>query len=231
MSIFASQGLNVLDSLKEKQQQEQNQEKIDFKKLYINLKDGESVNIKILGPDDVVEYRSHGDFTLGLFNQTCTKPAGKPCAFCEAVKYADENKMDDWSQTYAKPRFLFAFYDLDMQAIRIFNATKNQAKTLLNSIQEYKEHLSSVSFKLSRSGNKTETVYSLAPQLTFKSPELKATFEAVEEVVTPETFENALIVRGYDSQVKLLGDLNFPVEAAFAKKEQSTVITEEDYHF
>jgi hypothetical protein len=220
MSIFSSIGENVANSFIETPQQE-NQERIDFKKLYINLKDAESILVRFLGHADVVEYKSHSSWEKSLHNQTCTRKNGE-CAYCQAASYAKDNGMEDWN-VYAKSRFLFAMYDLEKQEIRLFNASKNQAKVLFSTISEYKDDLDTTSMKFSRSGNKTETTYTLAPQLRIKDKKIQEAFDAASGLkVDEKTFEKALIVRTFNGQVKHLKELGFPVEKVF----KNEIVTE-----
>ena len=60
---------------------------IDFKKVFIKLKDGESVKVRLLGAEDYVEYLAHGSFAKGIFTQPCIRVTGESCALCDASNY------------------------------------------------------------------------------------------------------------------------------------------------
>ena len=229
MSVFISTGSDILNTLNsDKSQNKNDQEKIDFKKLYINLKDGESVNIRFLGSEDVKMYKSHGKYDLKLYNQTCTMKSHNQCAYCEAYKYAKENNIDGWKDIYGKNRYLFAMFDLDQKETRIFSASKGQAKSLFSTICEYKDDLN-LSFKFSRSGEKVETTYTLSPVIRIKNEEHKKALEDSNNMEVPsELFENALIVRSYLGQIKHLKELGFPNPEIFETEEvNEKTITEE----
>ena len=221
MTVFEASGQDILNTLNESNAKK-NEEQIDFKELYVNLKNGDSITICFLGTEDVKQYRSHGNFNLSLYNQTCTKRIGE-CAYCEAYEYAKQNNIAEWADIYAKNRFLFAVYDLSKEKIRIFNASKGQAKSLYGTINEYKEEIisDSMAFKFSRVGEKVETTYNLNPIIRLKDTELiKALEKSNEMKVTPETFEKALIIRSYQGQVKQLKELGFPNPEIFKTEEK-----------
>jgi hypothetical protein len=221
MSVFESTGADILNSLNEDKSNKNEQEKIDFKRLYINLKDGEFCTIRFLGSEDVKMYKSHGNFNLQLYNQTCTMKSAGKCAYCEAYKFSKENDIDGWKDIYPKNRYLFAVYDLDQKEIRIFSASKGQAKVLFNIITEYKSDLE-LSFKFSRSGEKVETTYTLSPNIRVKKEEHKKALEDSNELkVTPDVYDNALIVRSYNGQVKQLKELGFPNPEIFSIEESN----------
>jgi hypothetical protein len=222
MNVFIAAGTDILESLNtDNKPQKNEQEKIDFKKLYINLKDGESSNIRFLSNDDVKMYKSHGNFNLKLYNQTCTMKSSGRCAYCEAHRYAKENDVDGWKDIYGKNRYLFAMYDLDQKETRIFSASKGQAKILFSTITEYKEDLH-MPFKLSRSGEKVETTYTLSPIIRVKNEDHKRALEASNGLTVPsELFDNALIIRSYNGQVKHLKELGFPNPEIFNVEEEN----------
>lgn len=229
MSVFISAGSDILSTLNtDNNNQKNEQEKIDFKKLYINMKDGEYTNIRFLSPEDVKMYKSHGNFNLKLYNQTCTMKSHSRCAYCEAYKFAKENSLDGWKDIYGKNRYLFAMYDLDQKEIRIFSASKGQAKVLFNTISEYKDDLN-LSFKFSRSGEKVETTYTLSPIIRIKNEEHKQALEDSNGLKVPsETFDNSLIVRSYQGQVNHLKELGFPNPEIFQQEETSEKIMNDE---
>ena len=221
MSIFEATGQDVLTVLNEEKPKKNEENKVDFKKLYINLKPDESVTVRFLSDKDVKQYKSHGNFNLKLYNQTCTKKATGRCAYCEAHQYAKDNHIAEWEDTYAKNRFLFGMYDLDEKAVRIFNASKTQAKVMYGTIAEYKEDLD-LAFKLSRMGEKVETTYTLSAQVRLKNEAHKKALEASNGLqVDSETFESALIVRSYNGQVKHLKELGFPNPEIFQTEQEA----------
>ena len=198
---------------------------IDFKKVYIRLKDGESVRVRLMSSEDYVEYKAHGSYNLGIWTQACLEPAGKPCALCEAAKTA---YSDDIKNLYARKRYLFAMADLNTGELRVFDATKGQATNLIDTIEEYAENLGDVAFTFKRTGNKTETNYSLKPILKPKGDD-KEKFAKFDELeVTDEFFEAVLLPRTYEQQVEALTEAGFPVELIGASITENTEKSEDD---
>jgi hypothetical protein len=210
-NIFTKRGDEVKESI--------NRQKIDLKKAYIRLKDGESVRVRILSPKDYVEYLSHGDFALGIYTQPCTLPLGRPCAFDEVVKIVKDlpkdHELKKFERLYAKPRYVFAFADIDAGEIRFWDASKSQAKVIIQQIEEYKEDLSEIAFTFKRTGNKNETTYSLNPILRLKGDDVEKfhKFEGME--VTDDLFNQVLVPRTYEQQLQALKQAGFPVEEYF----------------
>jgi len=105
---------------------------IDWKKIFIRLKDGESVRVRVLGPEDYAEYKAHGSYNFGIFTQPCIAPTGQDCAMCEASNAG----LEEFKGLYAKKRYLFAFADIDEGMVRIFDASKGQAKSLIETVEQ-----------------------------------------------------------------------------------------------
>lgn len=205
MSVITARGQAAKESANKKRTE------IDFKKVFIRLKDGDSVRVRLLSAEDYVEYMAHGDFNLGIYTQPCTKPAGLPCAHCTAAN----SGVEAFEKTYAKKRYLFAFADLDEGMVRVFDATKGQATGLIETIEQYREDVADVAFILKRTGTKTETSYTLNPILKLK-PADKEKFDKYEgEIVADEYFETMLQARTFDQQVEELQKAGFPVAAHF----------------
>lgn len=201
-----------------------NTEKIDFKKVYIRLKDGESVRVRVPNASEFVEYNSHGSFDLNIYTQPCILPTGSRCAFDEAVKYVDEQGVtkDDvehelykFRNLYAKPRYLFAFYDIDEKTVRLFDASKEQARKIMSDIEEYSDSLEELAFNFKRSGTSSSTTYGLSPILKLKAED-KAKFEEFSGEVDPQLYENALNPRTFEQQIEELRQAGFPVHSVFA---------------
>ncbi|MCW2279280.1 hypothetical protein [Heliophilum fasciatum] len=209
MSIITAKGKDAKASLNKKV------EKIDFKKLYIRLKDGESCRVRLLSAEDYCEYLAHASYANGIYTQPCIKPIGEKCALCEA----SDLKAKGFDGLYAKKRYLFAFADIDMGEIRLFDATKGQAQQLIAGIEQYSEDLETVAFVFKRTGNKVETNYSLSPILRLKAED-KEKFGKFDGVtVEPEFFESGLQPRTRIQQIALLMQAGFPVAQTYAADE------------
>ncbi len=201
MTVITARGQAAKESAQKKAQN------IDFKKVYIRLKDGDSVRVRILSAFDYVEYKAHGDFNLGIYTQPCIEPSGKKCALCEAANAG----LEQYKKLYARKRYLFAFADIDDGTIRVFDATKGQAANLIDTIESYAEDLEEVAFTFKRTGNKTETVYSLNPILKLKGDD-KEKFNFFNGVmVEDEFFDTVLSPRTREQQLEELAKAGFPV--------------------
>jgi hypothetical protein len=184
---------------------------IDWKKIFIRLKDGESVRVRIMGPEDYVEYKAHGNFNAGIYTQPCIEPMGCDCAMCEASK-AD---LEEFKGLYAKKRYLFAMADLDEVMIRFFDASKGQAKPLIDAIEQYEDSLSEVAFIFKRTGQKTETNYTLQPILKLKAPDKEKFGKLDGATVDDDLFDTVLQPRSREQQIEELAKSGFPVREYF----------------
>ena len=201
-------------------------ELVDGENMFIRLKAGDSVRVRVLSPTDFVTYLSHNHFMKGINTQPCIKPVGERCLLCEAANYKGEEiggiigtvknragaDVSEWAQMYAKKRTLFAFVDLDTQTIRIFDATKNQADSMIATIEEYADDLDEVAFTLKRAGNKSDTSYTLNPITAKKFAEVEAAFNGFDNVeVEDKVFEDALQARTTEEQAQELRIAGFPL--------------------
>lgn len=202
MSVITARGQAAKESANKKANS------IDFKKVYIRLKDGDSVRVRILSNVDYVEYKAHGDFNLGIYTQPCPAPAGEKCALCEAANAG----VEEFEKLYAKKRYLFAFADIDEDIIRVFDATKGQAANLIDTIESYAEDLGETAFTLKRTGNKTETVYALNPILKLKPADKEKYAKFDGQVVEDAFFDTVLAPRTREQQFEELTKAGFPIE-------------------
>ncbi len=186
-----------------------NQKKVDFKKQAIRLKENESIRVRVLSASDYVEYDSHGSFNNGIYTQPC---AGTDCPLCVASKHGGE----DFKDLYIKPRFMFAFADLDTGEVRFWDGSKNQAQAVISQIQEYKEDLGEFAFNFKRTGSGTGTAYTLnlIPRLKKEDEPKFRQFD--EEVVEDEFFDAICTSKTPKFIVKLLKEAGFPVEDHFS---------------
>lgn len=195
---------------------------IDFKKVFIKLKDNQSIKVRILSSEDYVEYMAHGSFNKGIFTQPCTKVIGEPCALCEASNYEggepDAYGKPEWNHIYAKKRYVFAFADIETGEIRVFDATKNQAKSIIGSIDEYADNVKEVMFTFKRVGSSKDTTYSLSPVLKMKPAEQESFDKFNDAVAEVSFFEAILQSRTREQQVKELKDCGFPVIEVFGEE-------------
>jgi len=166
----------------------------------LRLKDGDSVKVRILAPDDYVAYTSAGDFENGIYAQPVDDESPLLKAYEEGGK--------TFSNLKPKTRYLFAFADLATGKIVGFDGSRNQAKTLISTIEEYSDSLDDIPFNLKREGKSTDTTYSLRPIIKLKGDD-KEKFEELEgETVEMDFYEQALQPSTDEFLVKLLTDVD-----------------------
>lgn len=208
MSLFTAKGKDA--------QKSANQKKVDLKKVYIRLKDGESVRVRLLGIHDYVEYKAQGDFNLGIFTTPDIEPmTGKPSPYT----IASNSGIEKFANLYPKKRYLFAFADIDSGEIRVWDASKTQGQVMMDLIEEYAESIDEVAFTFKRTGTKVETSYNLIPIMKLKADD-KEKFAKFEGAVVPEDlFESVLIPRTEAQMIEALKQAGFPTEDFFGGNE------------
>jgi len=221
MSLFTATG--------EQAKQSASKKNVDLKTAYIRLKEGESVRVRVLGLTDYVEYKAHGDFNLGIYTQPCITPqTGELDPLCIASK----SGIEGFEKLSPKKRYIFALYDIDMKAVRFWDCSKTQATKMIGDIEEYKESILDgdvLAFNFKRTGNKTETVYSLNPILKLDEKGKEGFASADEVQVEMKDFEAVLIPRTVEQQIEALKQAGFPVDEYFnTSKEISDTDIEAD---
>lgn len=200
MSLVTSKGsdVNFMDSS-------------DVSKLYIRLKAGESIKVRVLGTEDYVEYKAHGSFTHKVYTQPCVAPEGKDCPLCTAAKSGEEG----FDALYPKRRYLFAFADIETGEIKVWDCSRGQAKDMLTQIEEYKDDLNDIAFNLKRTGAGKDTSYKLNPILKMKA-DLAEKFHNFDEKEVPlEFFESVLVPRTDKLMKEVLYSAGFPMNKYF----------------
>lgn len=218
MSLFTAKGKAAKESAKQK--------KVDLKKAYIKLKDGESVRVRLLSTEDYVEYMGAGDFNIGLYT---TADISGVTGRKDPYTIAANAGIEKFEKLYPKKRYLFAFADVDSGDIRVFDATKGQGEKIMDQIEEYAEAIEEGKhiFTFKRVGEKTETTYNLMPvmkKLTAADQEKLQVFDNVD--VPEDFFESVLIPKTEDQKIELLKEAGFPVADFFTVKETAEATEE-----
>ena len=184
---------------------------VDLKEVFIRLKDGEAVKVRVLGLADYVEYKAHSDFGNKIYTQPCIAPTGKTCPLCVAGKSGDEN----FKGLYAKKRYLFAFADINTGKLRVWDCSYGQAKDLIGQIKEYADDITETAFNFKRTGTKTETSYKLNPILKMKGDDIDK-FHVFDDVtVEIDFFESCLVPKSEQLMMDILNDAGFNVTEHF----------------
>lgn len=185
--------------------------KVDLKKAYYRMKSGDSIKVRVLTPEDYVEYLSHSSYMHKVYTQPCVSVLGQECALCKASK----SGIEEFEALYPRKRYLFVFADMATGELRALDVSKNQAKKLIADIEEYKEDLDSLAFNLKKSGEGTNTGYSLNPIIKMKGDDSEK-FEACSGLeVTDEYLNTVLTPRSLELQVKTLKEAGFPTDEYF----------------
>lgn len=187
-----------------------NNSDLKIKDEYISLKEGQGIKVRVLGADDYVEYMSHGAYNLDIFTQPCPNPQAGDCVYCKASKAG----VEGFEVLKAKPRYLFAFANLENGKVMLLDVSKNQAKKLMASIDEYAENINDIAFTLKRVGTGKDTAYVLNPILKMTAGD-QASFDTFQgTTVDIDYFVNRLEIRipSEEFKIKMLSQAGFPVE-------------------
>lgn len=181
---------------------------LDLSKIELRLKEGESHKVRLLSTEDYVEYQSAGDYNLGIFNQAISGENSP-------IVIANKKGGEKFKSLYTKPRYKFVFGSLETGELVSWDASKTQAKALISTIEEYAEDADVLAFNFKRTGNKTETVYSLNPIIRMK-PEDKKLFDSFEgKTVEMDFFESIIQPKDDNFLIKLLAEIDSSVLALF----------------
>jgi hypothetical protein len=215
MSLFTAKGKAAKDSAKKK--------KVDLKKVYVKLKDGESIRVRLLGTEDYVEYLGSGDFNIGIYT---TAVIGKN----DPYTIACNSGIEKFEKLYPKKRYLFAFANIDTGELVVFDATKGQGEKLMDMIDDLAETIEEGSHAMTfkRVGEKTETSYSLMPIMKLKADDQEK-FRSFDGVTVPEDFyESVLIPKTEEQKIENLKEAGFPVEDFFNNPSEKVEEREEE---
>lgn len=215
MSIFTGKGKSIKEEMRKRQEEKkklQDGEKLDYKKIKINKdlkKEGDSIRVRVLSPEDYTTYEAHGSFEKGIWTTPCIDPLGtgeQRCLMCEASKH------EGYKELKPTTRFLFAFYDIDMEMVRYIEVSYGQGGKLMDDIEEYEEDLNEYAFTLKRQGEGTKTAYKLSPILKLKGED-KERFDKADGLQVEENFfEKALYVKSTNQMGIDLENAGFDVE-------------------
>lgn len=201
--MFTARGQEAKESLDKK--------KVDLKNAYLRMKSGDSVKVRVLSAMDYVEYVSHSSFTHKVYTQPCVSVIGQECALCTASK----SGVEGFDVLYPKKRYVFVFADMESGELKALDVSKNQAKKLIADIEEYKEDLDVLAFNLKKTGEGTNTGYSLNPIIKMKGND-QENFDKCEGLeVTDEYLNTILTPRTLELQVRTLQEAGFPTDEYF----------------
>lgn len=213
MSLLTSRGSAAIESAAKSN--------VDLEKVMIRLKDGDSIKVRLLTSEDFAEYSSIGEFNLGIFTQPSREPLGEKDYFVEAGKLANakDSEIDEkFKRLYSKPRYLIAMADVGSGLLRFWDASKPQFNTFVAGLEEYKDIIDDgeeIVFNFKRTGDKTETTYTLQPIMRPKDEDLEGFHKFDGVTVEDADFVSVLMPRTPEMQVGILKEAGFPVEKYF----------------
>jgi hypothetical protein len=197
-------------------------EKKDFAKALVSFKSGSAYKVRIATDEDYCEYAA-----VSVFKAINTTPVAPDSLYQKAVDllYGDAKKAEATdaakaeelrNQAYQlkpKPRYLFAFINLENGEPMIVDVSKAQAKVLIASIDKNAKKLAKKPFELSKAGQGTSTAVSLMPldDDDLSAAEL-ANFEKTLDVkIDDELYEKVLYVKDDAEQRQDLTVFGFDV--------------------
>ena len=209
MGLITKKGQDVKEQV--------NKDDIDLKKVFIRLKDGGSVKVRLLGVQDYVQYKAHANgFNYGIYSQPCCEPLGKECPLCKAYSY-DKETYKDLRPSY---RYLVAMADLEEGVLRVWDCSKTQLKNLIAQIDEYADEIEAgeeMMFTFKRTGTKTSTTYTLSPIINKKQKDsLREAYHKFDDVTAEDSFfEGCLVPRSESIIMTALQAAGVPVSDIF----------------
>lgn len=210
MGLISKRGQEVKDTV--------NRDDIDLKKVYIRLKDGQSVKVRLLGVQDYVQYKAHANgFNFGIYTQPCLAPTGVECPLCKAY----EHDKEEYKDLRPSNRYLVAMADLEEKMIRVWDCSKTQLKNLIAQIEEYEDMITDpdeeVMFTFKRTGTKTSTSYTLSPIMNKKQKDsLREAYHSFDDKEVEDSFfEGCLVPRTESIIMNALKQAGVPVNEIF----------------
>lgn len=197
MSVITAKGSQAKENANKKS-------RVDTKEIYLRLKENQSHKVRLLSAEDYVEYQAVGDFNLGIYNQAVTEDS--------PLLVAHAKGGEKFKNLYKKSRYVFVFASLETGKLVAWDASKTQAKALISSIEEYADVLDEIAFNFKRTGNKTETVYSLNPIIKMKAEEKEAFNKFDGQAVEMDFFEDIIQPKSDEFLAKLLKEAGFDTD-------------------
>lgn len=223
MAVFGEDALNALNAESAGGNNNNN-----FTKFNVGTK----LYVKVLGTSDLMMYDNYGIF--GKVNSFVAKspskktPKGFPVEnltpWDKAFKYHND-LSEKWQDEHSneankyKPerRFVLGFYDLTEGDYIVVDLSRNQAKTILNTVHKFEKRLDKMAFELTKEktgAENTSVVVSLTPVMFPEedlTDEQRKNFEEAPEEFDKSRFEGILYEMDEDEMIEKLVDVGFDV--------------------
>lgn len=199
MSVITARGTEARENAEK--------ERLDTSKIYLRLKNGESHKVRVLSVTDYVEYNAVQDWDNGIYSQ----PVGPDSPLVKAHKEGGPS----FEGLFPRKRYAFVFASIETGELVAFDASKNQAKNLISTIEEYADNIGETAFTFKRTGEKTATVYSLNPKLKMDATEQSA-FDAFNDTEVEMAFFESILQPNDDKfVVKLMAEIDPSIVSLF----------------
>jgi hypothetical protein len=203
LSLFTKRGAEAVESA-----QAGKEDKVS---AHVKFNGGTTLKLRIKSAGDVVEYYAHGLFSPSVktFAPQVTPERNakgyvtanpsiwdqaSDLLYKEASAEKDEKKAETLRNSAynlkSKPRYLFAFVNLETGEEAFVDLTKKQADGVLVAVKKYAKKIDTVAFELAKTGASTNTVVSLTPILDM-GEDLTDAERANFDKVTAEPFDFA----------------------------------------
>lgn len=227
-------GVDALNALN----QSDNGEGAEFAKF----SSGTTYVVKVIGPADLISFYSYGIYKK-VNSFVAERPSKKSkngypvdnlTPWDKAWRY-HKDLSEDFNDHHGqeagkyrpKQRFAMAFFDLDSGKPIIVDLSKKQGQAVYATINENKDKLDKMTFKLAKKGEGTNTTVSLTPYINVANvqkmkdagidvdEDLTETqhknFAEAPEKMPADLFEGLLYELNEDEQIKLLDEAGFDV--------------------
>ena len=224
---------------------------------WTQLRVGESFKVRVMGTQDFI-----GFYSYGIFKKVNSFVAKDPCK--RNAKGYPESNLTPWDlacdyhqkrafeanekgdeATYkteraeaslyrGKQRFGFGFIDLATGKPIVIDISKNQATSVVATINKYAKKLNKLAFELAKSGSGTKVTVTLTPFIDFEddlTEKEQANFHKWDDkVFDPNNFEGLLYEMDNKEQIAMLKQVGFDVSliGLGAKEEDEFEIEELD---
>lgn len=196
---------------------------------FSSFRSGTTYAVKLIGLKDYFQFYSYG-----IFNQVdsfCAENPSKKTAkgfpvdnltpWDKAFRYY-KDLSEDWTDTHSqeaqkykpKSRFAMAFFDLTSGEVIAVDLSAKQHAAVKSAIEKYAKKKDKIAFELSKTGESTGTVVSLAPVLDMDediTEQQRANFEKAPTEIDLTPFFSAPYIADEKEQIEALVKAGFDI--------------------
>ncbi|QVY62953.1 hypothetical protein [Cytobacillus gottheilii] len=196
---------------------------------FSSLKSGTTYIVKLIGLKDYFQFYSYG-----IYNQVDSFCADKPSKktpkgfpidnltpWDKAFRY-HKDLSQEWTDAHSqeaqkykpKSRFAMAFFDLTSGEVIAVDLSAKQHTTVKSAIEKYAKRKDKIAFELSKTGESTGTVVSLAPVIDMEEDlddVQRANFEKAPAEIDMSQFFSAPYIADEKEQIEALVKAGFDI--------------------